>query len=81
MDNAVIGISKDAVENPSHPFYAQWLKVVDAITTIEMLLPTFKHEPNSIGVALDRLEVISIAFRGRKRTLPLGYKRPEGPIL
>lgn len=74
-------VSKEAIENINHPFRAQYLKVQDSILAIEMLLPTFKNEPSSLGAALDRLENIVIAFRGYKRTLPHGYKRPQGVIL
>jgi hypothetical protein len=74
-------LSKEAIENPLHPFRAQYQKVEESILNIEVMLPTFKNEPSSLGAALDRLEHIIIAFRGYKRTLPYHYKRPQGVIL
>ena len=80
MDNKFT-VSKEAIENINHPFRAQYQKVEESILNIETLLPTFKHEQSSLGAALDRLEHIIIAFRGYRRTLPYGYKRPGGVIL
>lgn len=66
-------------ENPTHMLRAQWDKLMDAILTVDMLLISFRTNPESLAIVLDKLQQIGDQYIGWKKTLPIGYRRPGDP--